>query len=228
MLTPYPLTRLKPLTYTYPNAYEYIDLYESLPRGFQALANQGDLSIEVLRIVQRMAKVVDILERARLNRADAVDIDFAETYKPEHEFHECIDCLRRIPSSPADGADSGKAVSITIEHVACLALLTFIESIFGCVTYGPLFSSVRIHLGESLQTCELSDHHEDCMTWAQMVAVWAQTRILGTTNGVSLGTIWTGYAMSQSWKEMQDVLEMFLVTKEMTTACEQAWGSSVT
>ncbi|KAK5064452.1 hypothetical protein LTR84_000285 [Exophiala bonariae] len=224
LLTPYPLDRLKPLTYMYPSAYAELKIYEKLPSGFQALASQGDLSVEVLRIVHRIAKVVEILEKTRMNRSSADEMEFAETYKPEHEFHECIDCIRRIPSLQPNYANPDTSADATIEHVICLALLTFVESIFGCVTYGPLFGSVQAHLRKTLQTCEISDHHEECITWAQMVAVWAQTRILGSTTGVSFGTILTGYTLSQGWSEIQDILETFLLTEEMAIACEQAWG----
>lgn len=209
----------------HPNAYEELDNYEKLPSGFQTLASQGDLSVEVLQIVSRIAKVVEILEKTRIHSSSAAEMEFAETYKPEHEFHECIDCIRRIP--PLQTNDTGSnPVDATIEHIICLALLTFVESIFGCVTYGPLFGSVQSHLDETLQTCELSDHHEDCVTWAQMVTVWAQTQILGTTTGVSLGNVLTGYTMSQSWNEMHDILDAFLLTEEMATACEQAWKNT--
>lgn len=205
------------------NTSDRIAIYENVPTGFQTLADQGDLSVEVLQIVHRITRVVRILDKARNRRVCAAEIDFAETYKPEHEFHECIDCLRRITPSQSSDAVSDGTNNTTIEHVICLALLAFIESVFGCMTYGPLFNSVQLSLAEALQTCELSDYHEDCMTWAQMVAVWAQAIVSGMAGGMSLGSIWTGYGMSQSWNEIQSTLQMFLLTEEMNTACEQIW-----
>lgn len=223
LLTPYPVSRRKPLTYMHPSSYKDLAIYEKLPTGFQMLADQGDISVEVFQIAHRMAKVTGFLEKARNHRICTDEIDFAETYKPEHEFHECIDCLRRIPPTRNCDEASEETGSTTIEHVICLALLVFIESVFGCMTYGPLFNSVQVSLGEALQTCELSDYHDDCMIWAQMTAVWAQSIVSGIADLTPLGFVWTGYGMSQSWEEIRSTLQIFLLTEEMATACERAW-----
>jgi len=223
LLTPYPASRCKPLTYLHPSSYQNLALYKKLPKGFQMLADQGDISVEVLQIAYRMAKVAGFLEKARNQRICADEIDMAETYKPEHEFHECIDCLRRIPPTQNNDEVSEETGSTRIEHVICLALLTFIESVFGCMTYGPLFNSVQVNLCEALQTCELSDYHDDCMIWAHMTAIWAQSIISDTASLTPLGFVWTGYGMSQSWEEIQATLQIFLLTEEMATACERAW-----
>ena len=192
------------------------------------MALRGNLSVEVFEIVQRMAKFQTILEKAWHRTIGASEVDFATAYKAEHEFHTCIDCLRRVaPRNPTStGLASAEQESTTIEHVVCLALIAFSNSVFGCMTYGPLFKASQEALATAIRSCELEQGQEDCLIWARAVAVWAESMNTGVQSEIVdevVGRILSDYGNGRGWEALDNTIQRFLWTEDMVGVCEKTW-----
>jgi len=85
---------------------------------------RGCLSVEVLEIVKRVTRISNIFAKARKHTIEGDE--FFTAYKPEREFHVCIECLRRISrrGGTVDSSLMG-CPRTSIEHVVCLALAMF-------------------------------------------------------------------------------------------------------
>lgn len=198
----------------------------SVPEGFRNLILQCHLSSEVQEIINRIARVVSIFKNARNRTIETSEVDFAIAYKAEHEFHACIDCLRRIePGRMVDRRSSMGELRTTIEHVVCLALVAFSNCVFACMTYGPLFKAVRNSLEIALRDCEVLQEHEECITWAQSIEVWAASMYSGPQSQLATGVVKKLRSECRSGStgtELRHTLQRFLWTDDMVAACEKA------
>lgn len=221
-LSPYPFARRKPLQYPNSCSAEVCGMTGSIPEGFRTMALQGYLSFEILQIIERILRVLRILEKARQRTINAKEVDFITAYKAEHEFHTCIDCLRRI--APAYSPSEEQTTSI--EHVVCLALVAFCNSLYGCMTYGTLFKAVLDSLDKAIRDCILQQGLEECVIWAQLVSVWAVSINAGTQSEMNFDTmmrIRRQYGNGLGWGELNHVIQSFLWTQDMADICEMTW-----
>lgn len=202
-----------------------MEILQSVPEGFRIIALQGLLSLELLEIITRMWTVLEVLDRARQNTVEPADVAFVNAYKPEHEFHTCIDCLRRI-SPETRGSLPLNRHTTSIEHVICLGLLAFINGVFGCMTYGRLFKAVQDSLSEAIDNCEPTPAQQDSIIWAQLVSVWAVSITAGPQSEITEETMMNirrQYGNGLGWEELSDILQSMLWTNDMATACSLAW-----
>lgn len=181
---------------------------------------EGCLSTEVLEIVVRLAKVSKILAKACDKTIECSEAEFFTAYKPEHEFHTCIECLRSI--SPASSESRGTS----IEHVVCLALVTFCNCVFGCMTYGPLFKAVQESLTKAIADLTVQQGHHDFVVWAASISLWAESVNSGVRCEKTMEmmeTIRDARCEGLEYDEYQHILRGFLWTEDMVTVCQRNW-----
>ncbi|KAK5195840.1 hypothetical protein LTR99_002365 [Exophiala xenobiotica] len=227
LLSPFPAYRRQPLRY--PNPFELTTTLQEIPEGFRSIALLGGLSVEVLEIIKRMYMFTKILDKAH-TRAQPVsesESAYVVAYRAENEFHNCIDCLRRIsPYERPVKSSSIDSHSTLVEHVVCLALLIFCNCEFGCMIHGPLFKAVQESLLVAVEGCAVRLGQEDCIIWARSVGLWAASITTGQHSQSAEAIIRglrEGYGKHLCVEEYRDVLRRFLWTEDMMLACEQSF-----
>ncbi|KAJ9503605.1 hypothetical protein H2202_000744 [Exophiala xenobiotica] len=230
LLSPFPAYRRQPLRY--PNPFELTTTLQEIPEGFHSIALLGGLSVEVLEIIKRMYMFTKILDKAH-TRAQPVsesESAYVVAYRAENEFHNCIDCLRRIsPEERPMKSSSIDSQSTLVEHVVCLALLTFCNCEFGCMIHGPLFKAVQESLLVAVEGCAVQLGQEDCIIWARCVGLWAASITTGQQSQSAKAIIRglrEGYGKHVCLEEYRDVLRRFLWTEDMMLACEASFKQS--
>merc|ERR1711939_952580 len=180
-------------------------------------------------IIKRMYMFTKILVKAR-TRAQSVsesESAYVIAYRAENEFHNCIDCLRRIsPNERPVKSSSNGPPPILVEHVVCLALLTFCNCEFGCMIHGSLFKAVQESLLVAIKGCAVQLGQEDCIIWARSVALWAACITTGQRSQSAEAIIrglGEGYGKHLCLEEYRDILRKFLCTGDMILECERSF-----
>jgi hypothetical protein len=173
-----------------------------------------------------MSRIVAIFGNARNATVETSDAGLVTAYKAEHEFHACVDCLRRIERGRMDNRRpwTGEP-GTTIEHVVCLALVAFINCVFACMTYGPLFKDVRDSLEIAIRDCEVLPGHGDCISWARCVGLWATSLYPGSHGQPHTDVtmkLRDGCTSGSPEAELHSMLRRFLWTEEMLASCKKA------
>ncbi|KAJ9633848.1 hypothetical protein H2204_006633 [Knufia peltigerae] len=227
MLSPYSSDQREPLRY--PSAAELATVLPSLPSGIRSLTLNGVFSMELLEIMVRVSQLTTILHKGR--RRDEPLTSFEATYvvayRAEHEFHNCIDCFRRISiqETPA-GFALAQPGGFVIEHVVCLALLLLCNCEFGCMVHGPIFKTAQDALRTVIEQCQIKLGQEDCMIWAQSVGLWAAVLTTGEHGEDAefyITRFRRGYTKHLCLEEYKDILKRFLWTELMMKVCERTF-----
>ncbi|KIW20728.1 hypothetical protein PV08_01306 [Exophiala spinifera] len=227
MLFPYSSDQHQPLRY--PSAAELATVLPKIPAGIRNVALDGALSMELLEIMMRVTQLTTILHKGqrRDEPLTSAETAYVLAYRAEHEFHNCIDCLRRISlRERPEAATIANPGSIVIEHVVCLALLLLCNCEFGCMLHGPIFKKTHDAFRVAVEQCPVKLGQEDCMIWAQSIGLWAAVLTTGEKGQDAefyITRFRRGYTKHLCLEEYKDVLKKFLWTELMMRFCERSF-----
>jgi len=203
------------LTYPeHPLSPEACALVAQLPMGFQKIALQCTLSIEMLTILHRASKVQNLLTKAASCSVTTEELKYLHTYQPENEFHEGFNCFRRLPSD-----------FVTLENCLCLAVVAFTNMAYNVMQFGSLWQQLREGLVQAVLKCTVRDDEEECFIWAMMMATWSWEGRIGLQEpGRSvLNNMLAHYASTRTWDGMRVILKHFFWNEDLGQQWQRCW-----
>lgn len=191
-------------------------MVSKLPTGFQALAKQERLAIDVLEVLARAAEAGQMQKKTR-SIVTQEDI-FRSRERRYHDFWEACTCLA---APDVDGPN--------FEKLVVLALLLYCLHTFSPIrAVTAIYNGSRMKLTNDIGKRRRGDVEEErCLLWIWMVMVdsWRNASGALLPTGIeSMKQLRERWASVSSWAEATGILREFFWDEPFAMRCKVCWN----
>lgn len=188
-----------------------------MPRGFQRLAYQGYLALDVIHILGRVADAHAMYGPGQSHEQRRTP---SWQRSKHNDFWECCACL----------AEPG----LGLEKAICLTLLLYCTNQFSpvrkCVKGMTVYNGPRAFLTKNISLIRASEASEkDCLVWMWMVLIdsWrSDDGLLLSSGDVLLMQLRRRFPDLRAWSKLNGILGKFFYPEPFAVACKTIWESS--
>jgi hypothetical protein len=179
-----------------------------MPKGFCKLALKKKLSIQTLRILDRISNFLTIIDHACQGTAKTREVNLLLRYEPHIVTRDAYMCLK------SRNLEEGNSV----ERCLCFTLVAF--SWTSLIAYGwvgrrpnlsPVYRQLVDNFISALEEFEADRHETECLIWMSMVAIGhcRGNVLLSVRVNRLMDVLMKNYSYVRDWEKLQTTLRNF-------------------